>query len=142
MFEKKPLKPWKINKPGTLESIEVNYDAVKLYRERALDKDRQIAAKAYQELIVKLDELKMQNIEITPDVFEDTVNNLLQEMKERLKEVKKQRKDPNTPDALKEELKLRKRYLQDARVYLKNFSYKEKLEEESAVALLLIMNCM
>ena len=141
MFERK-IKAWHINKPGTLDMIEVNYDAVKLYRERALEKDRQIAARAYQELIVKLDELKMHNIEITPAVFEDTVNALLDEIKERIKNIKAQRKDSATPPEKKRELKLQKRYLQDARTYLKQFSYKEKLEDDAALAVLLVMNCM
>lgn len=142
MFEKKPMKTWKIIKPGTLDMIEVNYNTVKLYRERAVEKNRHIAAKAYQELLTKLDELIAQNIEITPDVFEDTVNRLLAEMKDRIHAIKQQCKDPAISSEMKEELKLRKRYLHDARTYLKAFSYKEKLEEDATIALLVIMNCI
>lgn len=142
MKEQKPIPVFQVMKPGAFEMIEVNYDAVKLYKERALEKNKPLDAKAYQELLTKLDELKAQDVEITTDVFEDTVNALLEELKKKRKEVKQEGKNPDISDERKKELKAYKKYYLNARMCLEEFSYKERQEAEAASLMLLLVTIM
>ena len=81
-------------------------------------------------------------MEITTDVFEDTVNALIEEIKKKRKEVKQEGKNPDISDERKKELKAYKKYYLNARMCLEEFSYKERQEAEAASLLLLLVTVM
>lgn len=135
------MKAWKVRKPGTLQDMEVNYETIKFYRNYYLEKGKNNQADAYKEIIIRLDSLRSKGVELTPDVIENTVNQLLSDMKKDYKILKKKRRNRGLSDLQKEALNEKIQHVKNVHLYAKHFSLKETQEDASTSALL-ISSCV
>lgn len=135
------MKAWKVRKPGTLQDMEVNYETIKFYRNYYLEKGKNNQADAYKEIIIRLDSLRSKGVELTPDVIENTVNQLLSDMKKDYKILKKKRRNRGLSDLQKETLNEKIQRVKNVYLYAKHFSLKETQEDASTSALL-ISSCV